>query len=125
MQTSITKVTNEHETWKSDLAFYRDEIKFFKEKLDEVSKANNKHPVIEYIEHFQNLLDIHESKLGELNHAIAHYEHDIVMDAKTHANHITKETAAEFERLKGKMERTTKLHLELKEDFRKFLERVL
>ncbi len=125
MQTTIKKLSNEHETWKSDLAFYRDEIKFFRNKLDEVSKANNLHPVIEKIEHFQNVLDIHDSKLSDLNHDIEQYIHMIYKDGQEHANHITQVTAEKFDLLKDKMKVTANLHSDMKTEFKSFLQQVL
>lgn len=125
MQTTIKKLSNDHETWKSDLAFYRDEIKFFRGKLDEVAKANNVHPIIEKIEHFQNVFDIHDSKLSGIKHDIEQYTHDVYQDGLSHANHITAATAEKYESLKDKMSTTAKLHTDLKEEFKSFLQKVL
>jgi len=125
MQTTIKKLSNDHEGWKSDLAFYRDEINFFRGKLQEVAKANNVHPIIEKIEHFQNVLDIHDSKHSELNHDIEQYIHHVYQDGLAHANHITALTAQKYESLKDKMTITAKLHNDLKNEFKGFLQKVL
>ena len=65
MQTSIKKVTNEHEEWKNSLAFYKDELMVFRNRLNEVAASNNTNPILEKIEHFQNQFDIHDTKSRE------------------------------------------------------------
>lgn len=125
MQTTIKKLNNDHQTWKSDIAFYRDEIKFFRGKLDDVAKANNVHPIIEKIEHFQNMFDIHDTKLNDLNHDVEQYMHDVYKDGVEHANHLTPATAEKFEALRDKLTVASKLHNELKDEFKNFLQKVL
>lgn len=123
--TSIKNVTNDHETWKNNLAFYRDEIKIFRNRLDEVADKNNVNHILEKIEHFQNQLDIHDTKMSELKHEIDQYVHQVYQDTKEHANHITKETAEKHETLKAQVGISEKLFEELKGEFKHFLEKVL
>lgn len=121
MQTSIKKVTNEHEQWKNVLAFYKDELMVFRNRLNEVAASNNTNPILEKIEHFQNQFDIHDTKISELKHEIDQYIHRVYNDSQAKGNHITSETAALFEDLKSKVMVSTKLFDELKYEFKHFL----
>ncbi len=124
MQTSIKKVSNEHEAWKSTLAFYKDEIKIFRNRLDEVAQKNNMHPTIEQIEKFQNQLDIQDEKISELKHEIDQYVHQVATETQAHAGHITSKTAEKFEDLKQKTEQATVLFVAFKIEFKNFIEKV-
>lgn len=125
MQTSIKKLTNEHEEWKNTLAFYRDEIKFFRNRLDEVSAKNNGHDILENIEHFQNQIDINDQQLSVLKHDIDKYVHHVFTDSQENGNHVSNSTLVEFETLRSKMAVTTDLYNGLKNEFKKFLEKVM
>ena len=125
MHTHIENVTNEHEEWKNTLALYKDELHFFRNRLDEVSSKNNTKPVLEELEHFQNQFDIHSEKISKLEHEINQYVHAVSTESEQHANHVTTGTLEEFAVLKEKMKTTTHLFGELKTGFMHFLEKVL
>lgn len=125
MQTSIKKVTNEHEEWKNTLAFYKDEIKIFRNRLNEVAERNNTNSILEHIEKFQNQLDIQDEKISDLKHEIDKYIHRVATETQAHAGHIEKETADQFNELKDKVDMATYLFLGFKFEFKKYIEKVL
>lgn len=124
MQTSIKKITNDHESWKNALAFYKDEIKIFRNRLNEVAEKNNKHPVIEEIEKYQNQLDIQDARMSDLKHTIDRYIHQLATETKNHAEHVTPQTVEMFEDLKQKTDHNAALFVEFKTDFMNFIEKV-
>jgi CO dehydrogenase/acetyl-CoA synthase alpha subunit len=125
MQTSVKKLTNDHETWKSTLAFYKDEILVFRNRLNEIAERNNTHPILEKIEQYQNKLDIHNEKMSELKHEIDSYVHHVAVESQNHSGHVAKETAEKFEQLKEKTELATNLFEEFKTEFKRYIEKVL
>jgi hypothetical protein len=60
----------EHNIWKSNLLFYKEEINVFKKRLEELAQKNNASEVSLQIEHFQNQFIIQRNNIDELLHAI-------------------------------------------------------
>lgn len=121
----LTELHHDHKEWLIALAFYKDEIKSFENRLGEVATANTHSDVLTEVEHFQNQFFIQRQNISNLEHAIKHDEQLIVDSAK--ANNI----ATDHRKIEDNTELRTdiatfeKNFLELKAELVRFLRRVL
>lgn len=76
-QKSITALHTEHQEWLNTLLFYKDDLKVFQNRLDEVAKKNNAKEVLMSIEHFQNQFKIQHEQIDILKHEINEHESQI------------------------------------------------
>ncbi len=79
----------EHREWLNKIAFYKDEIKIMRNRLEEVAAKNNSKEVLALVEHFQNQLIVQMEQNDILRHNVKEYENVI----ETHLN--KNETAAD------------------------------
>ncbi len=122
-----TKVINndnlhfEHRQWQGEISFWKDELKSFKTRLEELSKRWTDEKVLAKLEHFQNQFIRHGEVIDSLEHEInvhetAMAEHsekgEEVLDTKLSRNHF------EF---RERMEMQRKIYAELKVEFFRFL----
>lgn len=74
----------EHSLWTSQLDFFRDELKIFNSRLEELASRNSKTAVTAQIEHFQNQFIRQKEVIDELRHKINQEEGDLTQYAKDH-----------------------------------------
>ena len=115
----------EHVQWKSELAFWNDELKTFNHRLEELVVRWTAKDVLKELEHYQNQFIIHSDVLDDLNHEInvhetAMSEADLRNDATVHSNDLS--THLEFRR---KMETERTMYAELKKNFYRFLSKYM
>ena len=60
----------EHQQWQSELAFWKDELKSFKNRLSELISRWTKKEVLAQLEHYQNEFILHEGIIDELQETI-------------------------------------------------------
>ncbi len=111
----------EHEQWRSELAFWEDELKSFNNRLSELVTRWTKKEVLTQLEHFQNEFILHGGVIDDLKESIQIHETSIAglsiagkdaMDTillKRHLDH------------REKMEKQREIYAELKKDFFSFL----
>lgn len=121
MQTSVKKLSNDHEEWKNTLNFYKDELRFFKKMLEELAAKNNKNEILVEIEKYENKFRIHHEKIDTLKHGINEHLQNISKEIAANANHISKEEVEEHGRLKEGFETETNIFEELKKDYKQML----
>ncbi|MCF8253746.1 MAG: hypothetical protein K9H61_10625 [Bacteroidia bacterium] len=108
-------------TWVKDLTFYKDEVKTFQNRLEEVVKANNNHDILANVEHFQNQFIRQNEVIDTLKHDMKQVDNEItrnVMENPVASDHryVANPTA-----MKEEYDIFIKIYNELKEDFEKFL----
>lgn len=113
----------EHNEFLSVLAFAKDEIKTFKNRLSEVVTANNKTEVMAQVEHFENQFIRHNEVIDELKHEIHECEVEIAKMAEANNVATDHRKADDHVELREKMETFNKIYAELKDEFKKFLEK--
>lgn len=74
----------EHENWKSELAFQKQELSFFKNRLEEVVPRYTDKSVLAEAERLQNQILIHQNITDELLHDVNSEEHNLSTFAKNH-----------------------------------------
>jgi hypothetical protein len=111
----------EHNLWLNELAFSKDELPIFINRLAGVIEKNTDHEFTAMAESFQNRLTRQNDVVSELRHAIkaheselAHYaiEHPIAIDHVHFIDHVD---------LREKMSRFTTLYATFKKDFMRFI----
>src|SRR5690554_45942 len=100
----------EHKLWKSEADFYRDELKIYKEQVENVSKRNSASEVKDKVKYFQDQFESENRKLESLQQEIATHEHDL---ASIERNNF-KGTGGEDTDEHGSMRRK---HYEFKENY--------
>jgi chromosome segregation ATPase len=113
----------EHNEFLSVLAFAKDEIKTFKNRLDEVVTANNKAEVMAQVEHFENQFIRHNEVIDELKHEIHDCEVKIAKLAESNNVATDHRKADDHVELRDQIETFNKIYAELKDDFKRFLEK--
>jgi predicted nucleic acid-binding Zn-ribbon protein len=124
-QKYLSELHREHGEWKKNLEFVRDEIKTFKNRLEEVASQNSKTEVMAKLEQFQNQFIRHEEVIDELVHDVNAEEHKIVENAKANNVATDHRKADENEELVGRINRFDKIYQDLKSDFNRYLTEVL
>lgn len=121
----LTELHQDHKEWLIALAFYKDELKSFENRLGEVASANTDTEILKKVEHFQNQFLIQRQNISDLEHAIKHDEKLIVASAMENniaTDHRKMEDNVE---LRDNMVTFEKFFVELKAELVRFLRSVL
>lgn len=124
-QAHLTTLHNEHVEWSRKLNFYADEISSFENRLSEIVQQNNKQEVLAPLEHFQNQFIRQKEVIDTLNHEINVFEDRVVEKAKENNVATDHKRMEDHDELRGRMTQFEKVFSELKEEFTKYLSKVL
>lgn len=112
----------EHRLWANELSFWRDELKSFNNRLDELVGRWTDKNVLKQLEHFQNQFYIHSETIDALKDDIESHELNIsehsaigkaeVLDTVFVKKHLD---------MRNRMETQHEIYSELKKEFFKFL----
>lgn len=125
--TTVTKTKHidelhfEHQLWLNEAKFYRDELKIYQNRLDEVASKNTAQDVRKEIEHFQNQFIIQKEQLDILNHHVNEHEQWLAKFAKENPIAVDKRLFANHIEVHDKIEMFKKLYGELKMEFNRFI----
>ena len=120
-QKSITVMHAEHKEWLNSLMFYKDDLKIFQNRLDEVAKKNNAKEVLMGLEHFQNQFKIQNEQIDILKHEINSHEKLIeksINDNPIASDHRSMDDHTDH---RDKMKRFEELFVELRKELMQFL----
>lgn len=111
----------EHEHWKSELAFWEDELKMFKNRLSELVTRWTDKQVLVQLEHYQNQFILHGGVIEDLQEDIE--KHEIRMAGHSSKGEDVLETALVKKHLetRSKMETQRQIYADLKKEFFRFL----
>ena len=73
----------EHQQWSSELAFWEDELKSFKNRLSELVTRWTDNEVLAQLEHYQNEFILHGGVIEDLQETIEQHETRIAAQTKT------------------------------------------
>ncbi len=111
----------EHENWKSELAFWKNDIRSFTNRLSTMVTRWPKEEVVKDLEYFQSEFVIFGAKIDDFEEAIEDHEANMADHGQleNRALHIalTKQHAA----YRMKMEKQRQKYTDLKKDFFRFL----
>lgn len=111
----------EHEIWKNELFFWRDELKFFNNRLSELITRWTKKDVLVQLEHFQNEFILHGGVIDDLLEAIE--KHETRISGQYEEGHDALDIALVNKHLdfRNRLETQRTIYADLKKDFFKFL----
>lgn len=111
----------EHEHWRSELFFWKDEMRSFKNRLEELVTRWTDKEVLVKLEHYQNEFILHEGRIDEFLEGIEKHEH--LMAGKSIKGEISMDTVMVRNHMEFRKEMQVQRELfsDLKKDFFAFL----
>lgn len=115
----------EHKLWKSELEFWNDELKSFKNRLAELVTRWTDKDVLAKLEHYQNEFLLHEGVIEDMEETIE--EHEMSISGHSEANYESMDVAMvkNHLELRKKMETQRQIYADLKKEFFKFLSKYM
>ena len=107
--------------WINELKFYKDEIKIFNNRLEEIVAKNTAIEVLSELEHFQNQYIRENEVIDELRHELKQHENILEKEAKDHPVAIEHRYFEDHAELRDQVEQFKKIYGELKSNFMRFL----
>lgn len=117
----IGEVHFQHRIWLNELYFYKEELRIFLDRLEEIASKNTSQEVRVAIEQFQNRFIIQRNDIDNLEHRINANEDEAVRVGKIHLRRIDYEATEEYIDIHKEMIQFKKLHKTLKDEFNMFL----
>lgn len=115
----------EHKQWQSELAFWEDELKSFKNRLSDLIQRWTNKEVLVQLEHYQNEFILHEGIIDKLQETIEKHETRIAGQLKS--GHDSLDTALTKKHLefRNQMETQRQIYADLKKEFFHFLSKYM
>ncbi len=115
----------EHKQWNRELAFWKDELKSFNNRLSElVTRWTNK-DVLAQLEHYQNEFVLHGGVIEDLQEIIEEHETRIAGQSKTGEDALDTQLAKKHIEFRNRIETQRHIYAELKKGFFRFLEKYM
>ena len=111
----------EHERWKSELLFWRDEMKSFTKRLEELVTRWSDKEVLAQLEHFQNEFILHGGRIDEFLEGIENHEHQIAGSSKSGEDSMDRILFKKHLEFRDEMETEREMFHTLKKEFFAFL----
>ncbi|MGB5205296.1 hypothetical protein [Eudoraea sp.] len=115
----------EHQQWRSELAFWEDELKSFKNRLSELVTRWTDKTVLAELEHYQNEFILHGGVIDDLQEAIEQHETRIAAQTKTGQNTLDTLLVKRHLEFRNRMETQRQIYADLKKEFFRFLSRYM
>ena len=115
----------EHNQWRSELALWEDEMRSFKNRLEELVKRWTKKDVLIQLEHYQNQFILQAEVIDTLQHDINVHETDMAYHAQRGEDVIDRIYAKQHIEFRNRMDIQRKIYGELKHDFFIFLSKFM
>jgi hypothetical protein len=122
---SIKNIDNQHSEWKSVLGFYKDELGFFNERLEEVAGKNTSKEIMQMTEHFQNQFIIQGERIHILLYDINEHLHLLSNNVLQHAGHVNKEQMAVRDLLQARFRKEQDIYGKIKAEYMRFLSKTM
>ncbi|MBD80438.1 MAG: hypothetical protein CL840_16095 [Crocinitomicaceae bacterium] len=111
----------EHEMWKRELLFCKDELNFLTNRLEEVVIMHDEPELMREVEHFQNQFILQNQNIDQFTHDINKKEHELAVFAKDHPVAIDHVHFDDHTKLRNNMEGFAKTYNIMKQEFRVFI----
>jgi chromosome segregation ATPase len=111
----------EHKQWHSELAFWEDELKSFKNRLSELIQRWTNKEVLAQLEHYQNEFILHEGIIDKLQETIEKHETRIAGQSKTGQESMDMVLTKKHIEFRNQMETQRQIYADLKKEFFNFL----
>jgi hypothetical protein len=117
----IETLHTEHREWLNKLDFYKQDLAFLKNRLEEVAAKNTASDVMAFVEHFQNQFIIQKNEIDEFRHAIKEHENHLEAAFNNNPTAFDKQRLTDHPEMRERMERFEKLFQELRMELLKFV----
>jgi hypothetical protein len=124
METEVIYNSNlhfEHEQWKGELYFWKDELRSFNNRLSELVTRWTKREVLKQLEHFQNEFILHGGVIDDLLETIEQHEIRIAAQSKSGMDVIDTQLVENHLEFRERMETQRQIYADLKKEFFRFL----
>ena len=96
--------------WLNEFRFYKDEIRIFNHRLEEIVSKNTAPEVLGDLEHFQNQYIRQVEVLDELRHEVKQHENVLEKEAKDHPVAIDHRYFEDHSELRDQVEQFKKIY---------------
>lgn len=115
----------EHTLWKNELLFWKDEIRSFQNRLDELVAKWTDKKVLKRLNEFQNSFITHEKNFHKYLNEIDGHELNIAKHYEIHQNVIDIPDLKKHNEFRNIMETERGIFSELKKEFFKFISKYM
>lgn len=115
----------EHKQWDSELAFWNDELKSFKNRLSELVTRWTDKDVLAQLEHYQNEFILHGNVIANLQETIEKHEMNISHHSDEGHESMDISMVNTHTDLREKMETQRQIYADLKKEFFQFLSKYM
>lgn len=115
----------EHQQWKGELDFWKDELKSFNNRLSELVTRLEDKKVLAQLSHYQNQFILHGGVIEDLEETIEEHEARIAGQSKTGSDALDTKLAKQHIEFRNKIETQRHIYAELKKEFFRFLEKYM
>jgi|SRR5680860_290053 len=111
----------EHQNWKSELDFWKDELKTFNNRLSEMVTRYTSKEVLKQLEHYQNEIALHSGTIQDLKETIDEHEGSIAGHSQKGDESMNVALVNTHMDFREKMETQRQIYAEMKKGFFRFL----
>lgn len=124
MKTAIVENSDlhfEHKQWRNELLFWKDELKSFQNRLNEIVDRLTDKSVLKELDRFQSNFIIHTDKIGVFLDEINAHEHNISEHSKAKEASIDRIFFEKHLKVRSRMDTQRTMYNDLKKQFLSFL----
>lgn len=111
----------EHVQWQQEIAFWKDELKSFKNRLGELVTRWTDKEVLAQLEHYQNEFILHGGVIENLQETIEKHETNIAGHSQKGNESMDVALAKKHSEFRYQMETQRQIYADLKKEFFRFL----
>lgn len=111
----------EHERWRSELRFWKDELRSFRNRLEELVLRWTDKNILIKLEHYQNEFILHEGRIDEFLEGIEIHESRIAGQSKAEENSMDLVLVDKHMEFRNEMQTQREIFHGLKKEFFNFL----
>jgi hypothetical protein len=115
----------EHQLWQGELDFWKDELKFFNNRLSELVTRWTKKDVLVQLERYQNEFIVHGGIIYDLHESIEAHEIHIALQSKTNTDKLDAQFTKKHIEFRNRIETQRHIYAELKKGFFRFLDKYM
>lgn len=115
----------EHNQWKGEIAFWKDELKSFNNRLSELITRWENKEVLALIGHYQNQFIVHGGVIDDLLETIEQHEIRMASQSKASIDALDTQLSKKHIEYRDQIETQRQIYAELKKEFFRFLEKYM
>lgn len=115
----------EHKRWDKQLRFYGDELKIFRNRIEEIVQRYTDKEVLAQLEHFQNHFFLQKEVIDTLADNINIHEDELMHEAKKKITKAEHKLFDDHSELRDKIETFVKQNNQLKNDYMRYINKCM